>query len=429
MKRYRILVFPCGSEIGLEIHRSLSNSSHVELIGASSTDDHGKFVYRQYVGGIPFVDSPKLITTLAGIISQKQIDAIYPTMDRVIWKLKSHEQQLGCPVVAAPAEVTETCLSKTRTYDLFGGILNLPKRYKEIDKIDNFPVFIRPDMGYGTRGVHNAESREDLFCFFRDKKIDDYIITEYLSGPEFTIDCFTDRYRNLLFCGPRIRERIRNGISVNTKQVRAEGTDFHSTADKINKTLAMRGAWFFQLKRDDEGKLTLLEIAARLGGSSSLHRGLGINFALLSVYDVFDIDVEIELNDYEIELDRALNTIFRTNIKFSKVYVDFDDCLIADGQVNTKLVGFLYQCLNSNKNLILITKHSGNLLESLERYRLKELFHEIIHLNATEEKSEYIDKRDSIFIDDSFRERKKVRQRCHVPVFSLDMIDMLMSSQ
>ncbi len=33
-----ILVFPCGSEIALEVHRSLQYSTHFHLIGANSID-------------------------------------------------------------------------------------------------------------------------------------------------------------------------------------------------------------------------------------------------------------------------------------------------------------------------------------------------------------------------------------------------------
>ena len=43
-----ILVFPCGSEIALEIYRSVNKSIHFNLIGASSVDDHGKFIYENY---------------------------------------------------------------------------------------------------------------------------------------------------------------------------------------------------------------------------------------------------------------------------------------------------------------------------------------------------------------------------------------------
>ncbi len=70
-RKKRILVFPCGSEVGLELHRSLSCSTHLELYGASSAADHGEFVYRNYVGGLPYVDE-------AGFIDRRSpvLDAI-----------------------------------------------------------------------------------------------------------------------------------------------------------------------------------------------------------------------------------------------------------------------------------------------------------------------------------------------------------------
>ena len=44
-----VLVFPCGSEIGLEIHNALKYSKDFNLFGGSSVDDHGKYVYKNYI--------------------------------------------------------------------------------------------------------------------------------------------------------------------------------------------------------------------------------------------------------------------------------------------------------------------------------------------------------------------------------------------
>ncbi len=57
----RVLIFPCGSEIGLEVNRALSNDIHFEMYGASSLPDHGKFVFKNYIEGIPFVDKENFI--------------------------------------------------------------------------------------------------------------------------------------------------------------------------------------------------------------------------------------------------------------------------------------------------------------------------------------------------------------------------------
>ena len=48
--RFRVLVFPCGTEIGLEIHRALCRSAHVEVFGANSLEpSHGPHVFRNYL--------------------------------------------------------------------------------------------------------------------------------------------------------------------------------------------------------------------------------------------------------------------------------------------------------------------------------------------------------------------------------------------
>ena len=61
---YNILVFPCGSEIGLEINKAFDGVKDVNLIGASSVPDHGKFVYKKYTEDIPFIKDKNFITAL-----------------------------------------------------------------------------------------------------------------------------------------------------------------------------------------------------------------------------------------------------------------------------------------------------------------------------------------------------------------------------
>ncbi len=77
--KQNILVFPCGSEVGLEIYRSLEGSIHFELFGASSVEDHGRFVFERYIGGLPFVTDIHFIPALREIVLRHRIDAIYPS--------------------------------------------------------------------------------------------------------------------------------------------------------------------------------------------------------------------------------------------------------------------------------------------------------------------------------------------------------------
>ncbi len=420
-----VLVFPCGSEIGLDVYHSVKYDTHFHLIGASSVEDHGSFVYEDYIPDVPMVSDPLFINAIQSIVSEREIDAIYPTMDSVISVLKSHESSIGCKVIASPEETTRICLSKRRTYDKLYKDIRTPNEYQIDDPLE-FPVFVKPDIGYGSRGTAIVYDHDSLYNTLTRQT--DLLILEYLPGDEYTVDCFTNRHGVLLYSAARQRNRIRGGISVNTSFVENQ-EEFKRIAQIINSKLSFRGAWFFQIKKDKNGELCLLELASRIGGSSLLSNSIGINLALMTLYDAFDIDVYPLANrEYTVILDRALSSQYRCKgIKFDTVYVDYDDCLILNGtDVNIDLVRFLFKCVNDNKELVLLTKHDGIVEDDLRRFRLENLFDRIIHLERGKNKADFVDKKEAIFIDDSFAERRNIKEEKGIPVFSPDMIDVLL---
>ena len=425
-----ILVFPCGSEIALEVYRSAKQSAHFNLIGASSVDDHGKFVYENYIGDIPFITDSNFLKTIKYLVTDKHIDAIYPAMDAVLNILKMNEEYLGCKIIASCAETTQICLSKSKTYNVLFGIVKTPLTYTSQDEVTTFPVFAKPDVGYGSRGAKKILNKDDLKTHLAEHP--NSIICEYIPGKEYTVDCFTDFNGNLIVVKPRERCRIMNGISVNTKPV-IDGGEFEIFAKKINGTIKFNGAWFFQVKRDSNGILTLLEVASRFGGSSGLFRAKGINFSLMSLYNAFEIPISVIENKYEIEMDRALDNKYRINISYNEVFVDFDDCIYLENQyINTTLIAFLFQCINKGVFITLLSKHDDQHLiplnTLLDTLRIRPIFNRIIHLKQNDEKYKHIDNLESIFIDDSFSERRMVSEKKGIPVFSLDMVDTLFNS-
>ncbi|SFL40536.1 ATP-grasp domain-containing protein [Lachnospiraceae bacterium KH1T2] len=425
MPRKNILVFPCGSEIALEIYKAAGYSTYFHLIGASSIHDHGEFVYEDYIGNLPFANDSRLLRELKEIVNKRQIDAIYPSMDKVITLLKENEEYLGCKIIGSPVETTRICLSKRKTYDTLRKTINVPMEY-ERDSILRYPVFAKPDIGYGSKGTAIINSEEEL-CIYLEK-YPNSIITEYLPGDEYTIDCFTNKEGELLYAAARKRNRIKCGISVNTTFV-GEQAPFIEIANKINEKIKFRGAWFAQVKYGEDGELYLLETAARLGGSSALSRAKGINSALLTLFDAFDFDVKIEKNDYDVEIDRSMDCKYHLEIDYDVVYVDYDDCLILDSKkINTELVRFLYQCINNQKSIILLSKHIGDLENELLNYRLLSLFDEIIRIDRNQCKADYIKENTKfIFIDDSFAERQRIKDKFLMPVFSPEMVECLIN--
>lgn len=286
-----------------------------------------------------------------------------------------------------------------------------------------YPCFCKPKIGYGSRGVKKIDNRGQLIEHL--EKNPRSLVLEYLSGNEYTVDCFTDKYGKLLFYGARERRRIQNGISVNTLPIHDNG-EFKEIVERINEKLSFRGAWFVQLKRNGEGELVLLEIASRFAGSSGLYRARGINFAQLTLFDAMGYDVSIIDNKFDVEMDRALDGVFKINIEYDELFIDYDDTIILHGEkYNEEAMRLLYKMKNQGVRITLLTSHEGNLEESLRENRLYGMFDRVIHISKEENKADFIDNRNAIFIDDSFAERKRVLEQTGIPVFGVDMIGSL----
>jgi ATP-grasp in the biosynthetic pathway with Ter operon len=426
----RILVFPCGSEIGLEIYRSVNDSRHFHLIGGSSTDDHGRFVFEEHIPHLPFSNDPDFIEALVNVVEKHQIDAIYPTMDAVSATIKEHENHFSCRVIGSSKEVACICASKKAIYSLLKDCVPIPNWSTSIEKVTAYPVFIKPDRGYGSRNTYIAKTKMAAQQFLANTKDNEYVLCEYLPGDEFTVDCFSSRDGELMFAAARERSRISNGISTNTKVVvDAFGDLFQDYAIAINLKLKPRGAWFFQMKVGQCGSPKLLEVAARLAGSSALFRSQGVNFALLSLYDAFEVDLTIVKNSYTSELDRALTNRYFIDINYDVVYVGLGDCLVIDSKVNIALVSFIFSCINESRKVILIAGGAENADTILTRFRINQLFDEVVNLNSLDKKGSkfrHINPAGAIFIDGSFTERLNVSRHHKIPVFSPDMIEALM---
>jgi len=417
-----VLIFPCGTEIGLEINRALAHSIHFEMFGASSVADHGKFVYKNHIEGIPFVDDKNFIDVLNSIIAEFNIDFIVPAHDSVVLKLAQNADNINAKIITSPLETCQIARSKIKTYQALKNIIDVPKFYQITDLDVEFPVFVKPNIGQGSKGAKKINTRDELELAC--KKNNDLVICEYLCGEEYTIDCFTNQKGELVFSQGRVRNRISNGIAVNSKPVYDHR--FQDIASKINSALSFKGMWFYQLKENQNGDLILLEIAPRIAGTMGLYRGLGINFVQLALFDAMGYNTDLILNKFDIELDRAFFARYKLDIDYEYAYMDFDDTILLNNSINTDAVKFIYQALNQNKKIILITKHQADIYKTLQDYRLdKNLFFEIIALGKDEKKSDYIKYASAIFIDDSFAERKQVLETKQIPVFSIDAIETL----
>ncbi len=421
MRVRNVLVFPAATEIGLEILQALRASKEVRLFGAGQDiPNHATFAYPEY-HILPSIYDHDWLERLVAVCNALSIDYIFPAYDDVLVALTKEVKRIPATLITSPPLTCELTRSKSATYKLLAGDIPVPRLYSSIADIDVYPVVVKPDRGQGSMGVHKVENEEALKAVIG--AIKDPIICEYLPGEEYTVDCFSDRERGVLFAGARSRRRTRNGISVNT--VTEDIPEAEVLANIISRKIDLHGGWFFQVKRAVNGRLALLEVAPRIAGSMAAHRVRGVNFPLLSIFEQERLPISIRPNPGSVQMDRALNNRYAYKVRFEVLYVDLDDTLLLNGRVNIPLIKLVFQCLNEGKRVILVTRHRGDLQGTLARHRLTGLFDQVVHVAEGDRKSKYLTEPNAIFVDDSYAERMEVRDNTGMLTFDCSMIEVI----
>lgn len=425
MGQVNVLVFPGGTEIGLEVRQALAYCREVTVHSAADADsNHAPFAYRNH-HIVPGVNTESWLDRLQEVIALHDIHFIFGCHEDVLLELVRNQGRLNAQVVASPLEVMETVRSKRCTYESLAAVVRTPTVHDAGSPNLPFPVFVKPDRGAGSRGARLVRSQSELL---QSVAVDeDMIVSEWVPGTEMTVDCFSDRELGLLFCQPRVRVRMRSGISMDSYTVadpRAE-----DMARAISGALALRGAWFFQVREAIDGQLVLLEIGARIAGTMAVSRCSGVNLPLLSIYEMQRRPISIMQNELKVHVDRALVNRYTNELAYDTVYVDLDDTLILGDEVNSALVAYLYQSINRGRRVVILTRHAGDPHETLRRHRLGQVADAVHHLTPDQSKAEFIESGAAILIDDSFGERRDVHDRTGIHTFDCSMLEMLLDDR
>ena len=453
----RALVFPCATGVGQEIFAALEHHKDVELWGVNSGEagsNVGSFLFRgRYLGGAPPMrDEASCLSWICDVVAAKKIDCIFPAYDDAQVWLKAREGALGgALVVTSPVATTDVCRSKKRTYALLANVLRCPASYALPDSVPDeaFPVFIKPECGEGGKGCFKVSSRQELGALLTEE----HIICEYLPGDEYTVDCFTASARQLQFVGARRRTLTRAGISILTESVDDADGRFHAMAAAINGALELVGAWFFQVKHALNGELCLMEIAPRIPGAMALHRAMGVNFPLLSLYVHLGRPVAVMLPPLrcvaccKIYANHfAVSPLGEAHAALAAVYVDLDDTLLMHAGhpllcagnassagvtasahwPNPGVASLLFEAKAACIPVHLITRHAGEVRRTLEDACIHAaIFASVVHVTRAEEaKSSYIRERPAALLDDSFRERADANL-AGILAFDVDSLELL----
>lgn len=295
----RVLVLNCGTLASTDINMALRYNNEFEIWGASINKNHGIYVYENYIDDIPNIKDENFIEILNQKIEQYNFKFIIATHEDLALFLQKSKDKINATIVCSNYETALLCRYKSKTYEKMKSYNFIPKTYNK-NQVNEFPVFVKKDDDQGGRHAYKINNNQELELYAKDS---DMIICEYLPGDEVTVDCFTNKDRKLLFCNPRAADRMLAGIDVHARRINLSD-EIKYIAESLNKEIEFRGFWFFQIKKDANGKFKLLEISTRLPGAFSLSRCLDVNLPLMALKDFDEQDVDITFNDVNIEADK-----------------------------------------------------------------------------------------------------------------------------
>jgi predicted ATP-grasp superfamily ATP-dependent carboligase len=158
-----VLIFPSGTGVSKEIFDALKYIRNINIVGVDADDcNFSAYQFASLETGAPFIkNKDETISFLQNIIKKYNITSIYPAFDSIIVFLKTWEKELGVRVISSPLETCNICFSKKLTYDYFRRDIRVPELF-DINSDIKFPVFIKPECGYGARDSFKITNRRDL---------------------------------------------------------------------------------------------------------------------------------------------------------------------------------------------------------------------------------------------------------------------------
>ena len=228
---------------------------------------------------------PEFVLNLETFCFENEIDVLVPTVDDELLPLAKERgvfSTYGTKLLLTSKESLEICLDKYKLLQVCQHTVPVPRFaiYDEtFDASDwEFPLFIKPRSGAGSRGILKIDSAEQLDNLARNSEL---LIQEFLPGEEYSVDVLIARDGTVIASVPRERMKIDSGIAVTSKTLLDK--DLEHFARQVAIQVGLTYTVNIQFRRDKNGKPCLLEVNPRFPGTMPLTVASGVNMPRLSL--------------------------------------------------------------------------------------------------------------------------------------------------
>jgi carbamoyl-phosphate synthase large subunit len=327
MKKINLLLTGCGCPGTFGTVYALRNNQDGRKFRIVGTDVQpnrvGKYIVDRFYR-VPLAVDPEYINFISTICKVEHIDLILPQTTAEVQVLAGMDKVICSPSVQIAndkyllykeAEKAKVPIPKYRLISDRKELFNAVFDFGYPDK----KVVVKPRVSCGGRGLKIIDSTYwnkenylnekpdpyrtsfyDFSTIFKEDIMPELLISEYLPGKEYTIDCF--RGKNGFVSIVRERKEIRSGISFDNKVIYSRY--FRGLCGKLAEKLNLLYCFGFQFKGNDEGTPVLLECNPRVQGTMVVSMFAGFNVIYNAVKEALGEEVKTKFQIKEVEFKR-----------------------------------------------------------------------------------------------------------------------------
>lgn len=330
-----ILITGGGAPGAAGVIRCLRELTSIKIIVADARKEVAGTFLGDVFTQVPKAEDPLFIDTIINICAKERIDLLLPLVTKELLPLaisRAKIERTGATLLLSSADSLEIANDKGKLYQFLQWRGIPVPAYQIIDNLHDFDnavlelgypgktIVCKPCFSNGSRGVRiltpMIDKQDLLFNYkpgsllttlaeFRDILVDGIfpplLISEYLPGDEYSVDCVADNGSSLLIV-PRLRIKMLGGITIEGEFI--ENDFIINYCKKMIEELRLDGNIGIQVKQDINGEFRLLEINPRVQGTISAALGAGVNLPVLAIKQKLSMAI------YPRELDVRWGTKF-----------------------------------------------------------------------------------------------------------------------
>lgn len=310
----RVLITGAGAPGAAGIIKCLSKSKQLDIWCCDANEDaSGKHLLKNFFK-IPAASDKNFVSEVLKKAKQHKIEVILPLVTRELLlfaRNKKKFEHAGVRVICSDEKALEIANNKALLYQFLESkkivvpdfvVVNSVAEFQRAAKKLGYPakkITFKPAVSNGSRGFRVIYDKADKAHLLWNEKPNntyisyqeicnilriqmpvDLLVSEYLPGEEYSVDCLANRGKCLLAI-PRLRSKILNGISVGGEFV--NNKEIVAYSQQIIEALGLHGNIGIQVKRAADGRFKILEINPRVQGTIVTNLAAGANLPLMAV--------------------------------------------------------------------------------------------------------------------------------------------------